>query len=684
MAMHWCEVASRVVMPPEHAQQKIPLWRFQSKLEAVFKPYIKNEQSLKKNESQIQKYREENEGKGEGKRLLGKVARRVKEREENEAKDVDDVSDFTTIGRIRRVCSCSAEHRSPGMLKMLDSVLGNQSPFFMSFHKSWRTELLKRVELVELKKPGVTLFSTGDDADAAFFVASGRLSNKILVGNKATKILEDTAESANILRHRGSFATRKQNEKTADMREYMQLDAFHPGSEIDLDCLRTTKPGGKIRTVRGRTCESIDPHTTLFKLSKQAFDETCAFCDKYEDTGIKDFFLHRTPGGISKKIFSKMPEEVLADFVSCWHLQSYPKHHALALQGKRVTKIYILAVGSLQVIRKQTFPKSDQICQADSVLKVSQRMSLSSSSSSSLLVVDQPRVGEFVQTGTSCIAAAVLEEPSSRPVYKCKCQTSLITTSASDLLVADASKFWEFCYAHKSFAKILLDYFSAINLEFKEALKEKKSHKQWNRDKKGIVSTQVRKLSRSGELQSGTTAPSKEDLEKMALLNATQKEKRANRAIRKRQKRRMEKLLQVTLDKRKLKEEAEKRMVKSISLPLLKNTMKERKLKGKMSLFETSKGILSESMYMYDRLRKTKSNGATSPLALHKGKHDKGQPSKQSLARVKKRLEDSMLMHKRRYGSHRLIRGPELRFFADQRYEKFLVAPSVQKMPLSN
>ena len=55
-----------------------------------------------------------------------------------------------------------------------------------------------------------------------------------------------------------------------------------------------------------------------------------------------------------------------------------------------------------------------------------------------------------------CIAAAVLEEPSSRPVYKCKCQTSLITTSASDLLVADATKFWEFCYANKSFARVFI------------------------------------------------------------------------------------------------------------------------------------------------------------------------------------------------------------------------------------
>jgi hypothetical protein len=664
----WGAVASRVVMPPEHAPEKIPLWRYQSQLESVFKPYFDGQEAKrekKARETEERRWAEENSGGGA--RKIGKVARRLKEREAKEAA-VEEETDFTTLSRIRRVCSCSAEHRTPEMLAMLDSVLGDHSPFFLSYHKTWRTELLRRIELVELKKPDMPLFRSGDIADAAYFVASGRLTNKLLVGNKATQILEDTAAASSMVRHGGqrsrtSKFSKKTKEKGQSMREYMQLEAFHPGSEIGVDCLRTTVPGGRIRTERDRTCEAIDENTVLFKLSKEVYDETIAFCDQFEDIGITDFFLNKTPGGLVK-VFKAMPKEILADFVSCWHLRSYPKHRALAIEGKRVSKIYVLALGRVQVIRRGTTP-------------------------SSLLVVDQPRPGEFIQTGTHRVAAAVLTEPST-PIYRCKCRTSLITTSASDLFVAEASKFWDWCYENKYFGQLLLDYFSAVNLEVEEAVQKRDSTSAWTQEKSHIVKAQVRELSRSGVLQAGTTAPSVAEKEKAKMKEIVRNRKKANRAIRKRRKKAKERQEKEKREKEKREEqrlflleeeEKEKRMSRSVSLPALQTAATSTARKKEKAVFETSSRILASTTSIYERLRApgamrdASCGGAGGGGGGGGGDGGRGRRLGSTMVdkeRQKRRLEDSMRMHKRRFGSHRLIRGPELRFIADQRYEKFL------------
>ena len=464
---------------------KVPVWRFQSTLEAVFDPLHNRDKDERKNV--IMQARAE---------AAEKKKKRNKYITYDEETTTKIEQDHSVYGKIKKACTCTPEFRTPEMLVLLDSVTA--TPFFRSFHVTWRREMLKRIELVEIAK-GFSLFTQGKNADCAYFLLSGRLSNEVLIANKITDMLKaekverkpgintGTTASMSSSSQRNVFTAsretneekeKKQKEKAKTGREYMRMSSFMPGSELDVDCLRPSREGQPLRTRRNCTVKAIDT-CYLFRLSKETYDEGVAVSDYNEDYEILDFFKTKAAGGLIK-IFQKFSNEMNNEWKEMWHLKTFESGALLTKQGDRCLKAYVLAVGTLHVIRKN--------------LK------------NQLLIIDRPRIGEFAMTGASDIIQHVQQ---TIPVYKTIAATSLVAKTATDCYEADASLFYNFCYKFRWFSTFLYQYFHAMGLSDKQSMEAMTEQKKWNSKKSFIIKNNVGWTFRSTlakGLQKGTIA----------------------------------------------------------------------------------------------------------------------------------------------------------------------------------
>ena len=468
---------------------KVPVWRFQSTLEAVFNPLHNRDKDERKNE--IMQARAE---------AAEKKKKRNKYITYDEETTTKIEQDHSVYGKIKKACTCTPEFRTPEMLVLLDSVTA--TPFFRSFHVTWRREMLKRIELVEIAK-GFSLFTQGKNADCAYFLLSGRLSNEVLIANKITDMLKaekveskpgidntgtidstagmSSSSQRNVFtasRERNEEKEKKQKEKAKTGREYMRMSSFMPGSELDVDCLRPSREGQPLRTRRNRTVKAIDD-CYLFRLSKEMYDEGVAVSDYNEDYEILDFFKTKAAGGLIK-IFQKFSNEMNNEWKEMWHLKTFESGALLTKQGDRCLKAYVLAVGTLHVIRKN--------------LK------------NQLLIIDRPRIGEFAMTGASDIIQHVQQ---TIPVYKTIAATSLVAKTATDCYEADASLFYNFCYKFRWFSTFLYQYFHAMGLSDRQSMEAMTEQKKWNSKKTFIIKKNVGWTFRSTlakGLQKGTIA----------------------------------------------------------------------------------------------------------------------------------------------------------------------------------
>ena len=425
------ELLSKISTP------KVPLWRFnqQSTLEAVFAPMVSKTEVSEHATCTTPETAPGN-----------KMTNKYITYEESPI----EVVDTSVYWKIKVACTCTPPNRTGEMLVLLDSVAS--TPFFRSFHVSWREQILRRIELMKIKK-GVTLFTQNQAATCAYFLLSGRLANEILIGNAVTELLVETTAPNGMFKtptqkakeEQEQLRLAKQNrikknsnysnsQTTASKKEYMLLKPFMPGTEIDVDCLQPSRKGCPLRTKRNRTLTAMDD-VFLFKLTLESFQEAVQVQDFNEDFAIWNFFTSKTAGGLGKKVFSTFTTPMEQQWKEMWHLKTFSGGQLISKQGERALQVYVLATGSLQVLR----------------LNDAQQ----------LLVVDTPRCGEFVLTGASEIIQSVLH---TIPIYKTVSETSLISKAAADCYMADADAFYNFCYTYKWFANFMHSYYKALGL----------------------------------------------------------------------------------------------------------------------------------------------------------------------------------------------------------------------------
>jgi CRP-like cAMP-binding protein len=605
---------------------KVDLWKFQSTLQAVFDPMVGTKQKKKEELKQKIEYAE------------------AKKKKRNKFITYEDeivtVEDNSVFGKIRLACTCTPEYRTPEMLILLDSV--SVTSFFRSFHVTWRREFLRRIELVEIQK-GFTLFEQGQKASCAYFLLSGRLSNEVLIANKATDILKENVESEGLFVRSSRMSRQEQEKKNAESncgRERMSMESFMPGAEIDVDCLRPPRLGQAIKCYRNCTVKAMD-NVYLFRLTKESYDEGCKEQDYNEDAEIWTFFRTKSAGGLGEKIFKNFTKLMQKEYTHMWHLRTYESGSILLKQGDRAKSCYVLAHGTLKVIRKTNDNK--------------------------LLTVDQPRIGEFVVTGAADIIRNVQKLI---PVYKTVAETSLIAQTATDIFQADASLFYNFCYKWKWFGAFLFEYFQVLGLNDVQAKTSMWENKQWRGAKKRIVQSNINqnlfRLNAPG-MQSGTVA--KEHPTHPTHL--TRLKKLSKKSFPRKRAHRIKPLVKSDLKKTVVAAVIEDIMV----IPKLKRKQKrKRKVKSKKispsssSSIQINSVMLQSSSEIYSLLNaKTKSTRKLLKRGSSRNNTSKSQPVLPKVKeRLQKRYETSLRLHKKRYGSHRLIRGSDLRWFVHE------------------
>ena len=539
-----------------------------------------------------------------------------------------EVADNSVYGKIRVACTCTADNRTPEMLVLLDSIAC--SPFFRSFHVTWREQILRRIEIVKIKK-GVVLFTQNEPAKCAYFLLSGRLVNEILIKNEATDLLVKTAAPTRMFEHQDRPSNPRNGrqdrqdrqdrqgrtrQESQQIKEYMKLKPFMPGSEIDTDCLRPSRKGVPLRTKRNRTVTAMDD-VHLFKLTLESFKDAVAVQDFNEDWGIWNFFTTRTAGGLGEKVFSTFSQSMEQQWKEMWHLITFPGNKLIAKQGNRALKVYVLSTGSVDVLRLNATEEENK----------------------QLLVIDKPRCGEFILTSASEIIASVLK---TIPIYKTHNETSLISKAATDCYEADADHFYNFCYKYKWFAKLMKKYFDSLGLNMESAKASMYDNKTWNKTKSGIVKSNVGVFFRNNEakgLQKGTIEAPVPSMQPVPTIN--------------RKKKKIKPLL--------------KKKVNTETIVVKKKQRKKRRKKTtvekKQDNHAASTEMLNTSSSIYDRLERARQTNKQDE-SQKSMKRNCSQPILPAVKeRLKQRQEDSLRLHKNRYGTHHLIRGSDLRWF---------------------
>tara|TARA_B100000795_G_scaffold250323_1_gene218435 strand:+ start:209 stop:685 length:477 start_codon:yes stop_codon:yes gene_type:complete len=130
---------------------KVPLWRFNlnSTLQQVFNPTVGGTKEKINKELALRLEQ-------------AKINKKKRNKFISYKEEVIEVKDNSVYGKIRVACTCTPENRTSEMLVLLDSVA--TTLFFSSFHCTWRREMLRRIELVELSE-GFTLFKQNDKAE---------------------------------------------------------------------------------------------------------------------------------------------------------------------------------------------------------------------------------------------------------------------------------------------------------------------------------------------------------------------------------------------------------------------------------------------------------------------------------------------------------------------------------------
>jgi CRP-like cAMP-binding protein len=524
------------------------------------------------------------------------------------------------------------------MLVLLDSIAC--STFFRQFHVTWREQILRRIELVKIKK-GVTLFDQNEPANCAYFVLSGRLSNEILINNQVSELLVETTAPQSMKRFikREKQEDEKKGQKDFT-KEYMKLKPFMPGAELHVDVLIPSRKGVPLRVKRDRKVVAMD-NVHMFKLSIQSFKDAVAVQDVNEDWGIWNFFRFCTAGGLGEKVFSAFSKNMEQQWKEMWHLKTFPGGTIISKQGDKARHIYVLSTGDVDVLRLTNNKK--------------------------LLVIDKPRSGEFILTSASEIISSVLR---TKPIYKTMNETSLVSKAATDCYEAAADLFYNFCYKYKWFAKFLAKYFHAIGLSDISAKTSMLQKETWNQQKSFIIDKNVGKFFRNCQakgLQMGTV----EKIEKIDKIDKgdgkRKKKKRVhhlkplkNDVIRKEI---IADTIEAILEGKKEedveieKQDNENLIQEEEEIQLQKK--KEKKKRKKKIFF--SNEMLKTSNKIYERLDKAKQQTATDTSNTRKSK---SLPILQTeiKERLQIRAEKSFDNHRRRNGTHRLLRGSSLRY----------------------
>ena len=453
----------------------------------------------------------------------------------------------------------------------------------------------------------------------AYFLLSGRLSNEVLIGNKVTELLVETSAPTSMFKSHSKRQEEEDRKKqnNQESNQYITMPTLYPGSEIHVDCLRPSHVGKKTRTKRDRTVKALD-NVFLFRLTKEGFDEGSAEQDFNEDFHIWKFFQDKSAGGLGQKVFSKFTQQMENEWKSLWHLETFESGSLLTKQGERALKVFVCSHGTLEVIRR--------------------------TENNQLLVIDRPRIGEFVCSGASALIKSVQK---TIPVYKTLAQTSLIAKTATDCFVASADAFYNFCYQYKWVGNFLHDYFSVLGLNDIQAKTSMFNQSEWNLQKKKIVNSNIDKtlfrLNAKG-MQTGTFAKDP------VLLR---KQQTGPKIFRKKKVHRIKPIAVAVLNQ----------IVDDI--PKKKNKKKKKKKKeNKLTpCFQTSKKILETSHSIYALLEKNRKSTKKSSKNTSKSKSKSLPMLPKVKERLKQRYEASMQLHKKRYGSHRLIRGSDLRWY---------------------